>query len=121
MRTDDDRLRVSGLRDYSSWGFTCLPGRVGPMDLDAVVHRASSNRFLVAEFKQPGERLNDGQKITLYGLAKLPQFTVVILEGLEGGPFHMGTVSADGVAYEGLVSVDEWGAWVGRWWQEAGP
>lgn len=43
MRAADQRLRVAGLRDYAGWAHDLFPGRIGPTDLDCVVHREDGN------------------------------------------------------------------------------
>ena len=50
-----------------------------PSNLDMVMERFGS--FLVAEWKRPGETIKIGQQRLLEALAKVPNFTVLIITG----------------------------------------
>ena len=54
------------------------PGFV-PCDLDGIAER--NNQFLIMEWKKPGEKLSEGQKIMLKSLAKKEGFIVTIIVG----------------------------------------
>ena len=56
-----------------------LLGRVVPSNVDMVYERKGS--FLVAEWKRDGEKLSKGQEILLKAFAKVPGFTVLIVNG----------------------------------------
>lgn len=51
-------------------------------DIDAVMHlRGSKDRFLIVEGKREGEEMLFGQRYLLEGLSRLPDVTVIIVEG----------------------------------------
>lgn len=54
------------------------PGFV-PCDIDGIAER--NGQFLVMEWKKPGEKLSEGQKIMLKALAKKEGFIVTIIVG----------------------------------------
>ena len=54
------------------------PGFV-PCDLDGIAER--NGQFLIMEWKKPGEKLSEGQKIMLKALAKKEGFIVTIIAG----------------------------------------
>jgi hypothetical protein len=54
-------------------------GYILPSDLDGILE--TNRKFLVFEWKRPGEELSKGQHIMLSRLAELPQFTVVVVSG----------------------------------------
>ena len=54
------------------------PGFV-PCDLDGIAER--NGQFLIMEWKKPGEKLSEGQKIMLKALAKKDGFIVTIVVG----------------------------------------
>ena len=54
------------------------PGFV-PCDLDGIAER--NGQFLIMEWKKPGEKLSEGQKIMLKALAKKEGFIVTIIVG----------------------------------------
>ena len=54
-------------------------GSGGCTDIDAMIERHGN--FLVIENKHPSEEIPLGQLITLRALAKLPQFTVLVIHG----------------------------------------
>ena len=54
------------------------PGFV-PCDLDGIAER--NGQFLIMEWKKPGEKLSEGQKIMLKSLAKKEGFIVTIIVG----------------------------------------
>jgi len=50
-----------------------------PCDLDGIAER--NGQFLIMEWKKPGEKLSEGQKIMLKSLAKKEGFIVTIIVG----------------------------------------
>jgi hypothetical protein len=51
-----------------------------PSNVDGIAER--NGRFLVMEWKRPGEKISTGQKMLLQALAKIPdRFTVIIING----------------------------------------
>ena len=56
-----------------------LMGKRLPSNLDMVMER--HGRFLIGEWKKPGEKVSLGQQILLKQLAKLSMFTVIIVVG----------------------------------------
>lgn len=77
-KVEDTKL---GLRDYNSW-VADLPGKQGFMDVDALLEK--NGRFLVLEYKPPGEGLPLGQRITLKALVKTGLFTVWVVWHKDG-------------------------------------
>jgi len=58
--------------------FTSLGNRL-PSNLDMVLER--KGYFLVGEWKRENEKLSEGQKILLRNLARMKNFTVLIING----------------------------------------
>lgn len=50
-----------------------------PSNIDGIVER--NGKFLVLEWKKPGEKISMGQKILLQALAANPNFIVIIVNG----------------------------------------
>lgn len=63
------------------WDFLAgfLPYGIEPMDIDLCIERRG--HFLILEGKRPLEEMPKGQKRCLDALNRLPQFTVVRIEG----------------------------------------
>lgn len=80
--------RVGNLRNPNGrrmwdWAFLgpAFPGNgMAPMDVDGLFER--HGYFLVLESKLPGDELSGGQERALQALARLPQFLVVVVEGV---------------------------------------
>ena len=71
------RRETGALSNYYDKVLTGLGHRGSSFtDIDAITHDGTTDRFLVQEFKQPGERLSTGQRILLEALARQPAFTV---------------------------------------------
>jgi len=69
-------------RDAPHIDFTELMGLLGkvvPSNLDMVYERKGS--FLVGEWKRDGENISKGQEILLKALARVPGFTVLVING----------------------------------------
>lgn len=75
-----------------------------PSNVDGIAER--NGKFLVMEWKRPGERISTGQKLLLQALAANPAFVVIIVNGntdnetvvnsffmltLKGEPYKRGT------------------------------
>jgi hypothetical protein len=54
------------------------PGFV-PSNVDGIAER--NGNFLIMEWKRPGEKVSEGQKILLKALAATPKFIVVVIIG----------------------------------------
>jgi hypothetical protein len=50
-----------------------------PSNVDGILER--NGQFLILEWKRPGEKVSDGQRIMLQALASKPSFMVVIIYG----------------------------------------
>jgi hypothetical protein len=50
-----------------------------PSNVDGIAER--NGHFLIMEWKRPGEKMSEGQKILLKALAATPKFMVVIIYG----------------------------------------
>ena len=59
--------------------FEGLLGSILPSNLDMIVER--HGYFLVAEWKHPKERVSKGQEILLKSLARMKNFTVIVISG----------------------------------------
>lgn len=56
-----------------------LLGKIVPSNIDMVLeHR---DKFLIGEWKREGEKVSLGQEILLKAFAKMPNFTVIIVQG----------------------------------------
>lgn len=82
-------MTIKDMNDYvrTLWDWVCLDGCFGvskimPSDIDGFVER--NGRFLVIETKSPGTELLPGQARAYTELAKLPQFTVLVVWGTPG-------------------------------------
>jgi len=84
-------------------------GSILPSNIDGILER--HGRFLVLEWKRPGEELGVGQKIMLQALAGTPCFTVVIVHGHSGTTgtsiesFH--AMNKDGQTVQCGTGIDE--------------
>jgi hypothetical protein len=56
-----------------------VAGKMIPSNIDMVAERRG--RFLIGEWKRPSESISLGQQILLNTLARMPQFTVLIITG----------------------------------------
>jgi hypothetical protein len=105
-----------GLRDYR-WLQDALPGRVAPMDVDAMLER--KGRFLVLEFKPQGAPLPMGQRLTLKALVRLGMDVWVVHE-LKGGKVKVGAMDRNGnVPFSDTVTVARLRANVAEWFRSA--
>ena len=50
-----------------------------PSNVDGIAER--NGNFLIMEWKRPGEKMSEGQKILLKALARTPKFIVVVIIG----------------------------------------
>jgi len=67
-------------QDYSDFkGLIADNPNFVPCDIDGIVER--NGQFLIMEWKNPGEKLSEGQKIMLKSLAKKEGFIVLIIVG----------------------------------------
>lgn len=86
----ESQIRDPVALEQSYWDWAILSGCFGdnpttiPMDVDGLIER--NGRFLVFETKGPRGELSLGQRIALETLARLKQFTVVILHGPRNQP-----------------------------------
>lgn len=129
MRTDEEALRTCptcgtpvdearaiGLRDYR-WLSDLLPGRVGPMDIDAVVHQARSGRLLVFEFKAPRESLGLGVRLTLAHLVRAGADVWVTWGPYNDGTYDVGSMDRYGqVVFVQRMELEGLRKRVREWW-----
>ena len=54
-------------------------GKRVPSNVDMIMERRG--RFLIGEWKRPNEKVSLGQQILLKALAKVPKFTVLVIQG----------------------------------------
>ena len=54
-------------------------GKRVPSNADMIMERRG--RFLIGEWKRPNEKVSLGQQILLKALAKVPKFTVLVIQG----------------------------------------
>lgn len=95
-----------------SWLTSAFTDGVRVMDIDALVER--NGRFLAFETKPIGVAPPRGQKLALERLARLPEFTVGVLEGEPDDPAWFEILGA-GRRYE----ADRDAVWnyTADWWQ----
>lgn len=84
------------------------------MDIDAVTHDREGDRFLIQEFKQPGEPVNKAQRETLNALTTLPRVQVWIIQRTQNRFVVEMTVCPHGRPEE--VSVNIYRQRYARWW-----
>ena len=62
--------------------------RALPCDIDFFMER--TGKFIAGEWKRDREKMSEGQRIALQSLARLPQFTVLVVRGhTDGGKPHI--------------------------------
>lgn len=105
-----------GLRDYR-WVSGSLPGRVAPMDFDAVLER--KGRFLVLEMKPKDVRPSGGALYTFKSLVRTGAFDVWLVQG-EEGKVKVSPIYADGIGEGMFVDVEELASMVAAWYDSAG-
>ena len=59
-----------------------------PSNVDGILER--NGQFLILEWKRPGEKVSDGQRIMLQALASKPDFIVLIIRGDTDNGVSMG-------------------------------
>lgn len=92
--------------------YGCFADKVRPMDIDAIVEK--NGRFLAIETKPRGlDVLPSGQIRALQELAKLPEFTVVILRG---DPDEVDEMEVLGKAPRRPASNGELWQFAADWW-----
>lgn len=82
-----------GLRDFR-WVADALPGKVAPMDVDAMLEK--NGRFLVIELKPKGVPIPLGQRLTLKALVRLGMDVWVVWETPEGKRVEVGAMDRSG-------------------------
>ena len=66
--------------DYSEFkGLIPTNPHLVPSNVDGILER--NGQFLILEWKRPGEKVSEGQRIMLQALASKPSFMVVIIYG----------------------------------------
>lgn len=100
------------LRNYSTW---LSPKGIQASDLDFIIHASTPNgdKFLVGEFKEPGQKLPMGQRILLNALRRLPQFTVF----QAWGPDKEGNYIVSG-DWSGKMDRASLASLVQQWWSQ---
>ena len=93
---------------------------VGMMDLDAVLHRLSpNNRFAFFEKKWQGEAMSMGEKLTLKGLAKLPNARAFKVTYMKDGTIELRECKGSRFpVIETVESEEGFGWWLTMWWHE---
>jgi hypothetical protein len=105
-----------GMRDFR-WVSSALPGRVAPMDLDAMLEK--NGHHLVMEMKPGNAGLPLGQRITLKTLVVLGMDVWVIWEKEEGW-VEVGSMDKHGeVNFVERMSVAKLRSRVAQWYEEA--
>lgn len=117
--TPVDQAVNLGLKDFA-WANEALPGRLGLMDFDGVLHQAKTGRMLVLEFKPRGARVSTGARMTFSGLIKdNPNYDVWIVWDQGNGRVKVAAVNDKGYT----PSVKEYtraqaGVLVRQWWEK---
>jgi len=83
-------------------------------DFDGVSHDRNGNRFLIREFKEEEEKLEDAQWQALHGIATKRNCTVWILRRMKSGKIQFQQCGANGIAQ--IISEDEYKELVKLWW-----
>ena len=111
---------------HTDFGFMTgwCPGnpKAMPSNLDMVLERRG--KFLVAEWKRPGEKISTGQEILLTELSGKPDFTVLIITGhADGGTPNIGNIyrvyTDKPHCREMVGDVEGLKDFVGRWYKAA--
>ncbi len=93
----------------NSDGCGCIPFR-----LSAITHDGRTERFIIQEFKYEGETISRGQRRTLIGLARKPDFTVWIVIKRDDGLLDFCDVATD---RSETISTDEYKSRFKDWWE----
>lgn len=109
-----DTSDIDGLIERNPrWGFS---------NLDLIGERRG--KFLVQEWKRPGEDISEGQRILLLSLANQPNFTVLLVRGEQG--YGVTEVSKVSQILGGLdkarvvgTTLDDLRSFIRSWYQEA--
>lgn len=106
-----------GLRLFD-WANEALPGSVGLMDFDGVLHHAKSGRFLVVEMKPPGAWVSRGARLTYKELVKLGVFDVWVVWGPDKeGNVQRGVFDRAGrIQHVVEMSLDDLSEDIAAWW-----
>ena len=104
-----------GLRDYR-WVADALPGRVAPMDLDAVLeHRG---KVLIQEFKPLGVPVPLGQRITLTTFVKMGADVWIVWEDKDRKHAEVGSLNRFGeVDFVERMTITRLRARVSAWYK----
>jgi len=95
-----------------------------PVDLDGIMERRG--KFLAIEIKQPGERESRGQQIMLENLARVKEFTVIVVE-VTGAKANTGATLCEAAKWK-RVGIDkefvpttttEVREFMKKWWEKA--
>ena len=83
-------------------------------DLDAISHDVRTHRFLVQEFKRPGEALSAGQRLLLTDLSLEARFTVWYVMVMRDGQIAWADMRwPDSID---VISQDDYRARFAAWW-----
>lgn len=104
-----------GMRDYSRWLSSVLPGRVSGSDVDTVLEQAKTGRMLAIEFKRKGQLLPTGQRLLLKALVKRGVDVWVAWEETEH--VEVGVMTDDGeVLFVQRLTIRQFGQKARAWW-----
>lgn len=95
-----------------SWLTSAFTDGVRVMDVDALVER--NGRFLAFETKASGVAVPRGQRLALERMARLPEFTVAVLQGDPDEPMQMELI---GTGNAKPCSQDSVWNYAADWWQ----
>jgi hypothetical protein len=95
------------------WSRNCRMG-----DLDGIIE--TGNRFLMIECKSPGKPIDKGQRLLLESLARLPNFTVLVIWGADPIVERMAVVGKDQLVDGGMgrgATTDKLLEVCASWWR----
>ena len=93
---------------------------VVPSNVDGILER--NGQFLILEWKRPGEKVSNGQKIMLQALAAKPSFMVVIIYGnTDNGTVidSYWTLTPDGKPYKAGNGLESFKQFYRQWYELA--
>lgn len=105
-----------GLRDFS-WVNSHLPGKLGFMDVDGMLHQAQTGRILVLELKPRGARISRGARLTFDHLVSIG-FDVWYVWDLGAGLVDVSPATPGGWVTPERLTRDELADDIAGWWEE---
>lgn len=107
-----------GLKDFA-WANESLPGKLGLMDFDGVLHQNKSGRMLVLEFKPKGAIITTGARMTFGAIVRdNPKYDVWVMWDQGNGRVKVGVVNDRGrTPYVKEYTLKQAGNLLKKWWE----